>query len=434
MSRVRILSNTQALFVGPAPSSGYHFLTHNGVPTGITSFSIVSGDAVFPNGAHNAIKQINGLSELSYGIATDRSDIKELGRKSNIDRAHINHPEINLDFSYYGLDLRNEIRLGFNVNFPTGVNLTPFFSENLKVPLISGFTTRATGSAYPNQSVWPHRDRDKRNFFVSIGPEGVDAKNDTGYLNSHVVGFGDCYIKSYSVNFQVGQIITHDLSYSAENIVFYLSGSGQIPAANPINLQPVNNNRFVMPQFETELISKDLLKSQDVTFDILSTGYGSSPEDARDLGLNIADLKVQSAKITLNFNRQNLKGLGYKNHVDRVIINPTLATLSVEAIVGQDQEGTLRDLLIKDHDYNLTIKVQKAQDNCTLQAIDFTTRVSYDFLKAKFNSIQYGNVLNEGKTVNLDFTAELTDDVTGRGLYMSGRVFRTGQLFSGFNF
>lgn len=431
MSRVRILSNTQALFVGPSPSSGYHFLTSGGALTGVTGFSILSGYPVFTGGVTNAIKQINGLSEINYNISSDRSDIKELGRKSNINRAHINHPEIVLDFSYYGLDFRNEIRLGFNVNFPTGTGKAPFYPENLKVPLLSGFSTRATGAAYPSYSSWPYRDRDRRNFFISIAPEGIDVMENPNFLTSHAVGFGDCHIKSYSVQIGVKEVIRHDLSYTAENIMFYLSGSGQIPAANPKNLQPVNNNLFVVPQFESQLISRDLLRASDVTFDIISTGYGASPEDAKDMGFNLLDLKVQTAKINIDFERQDLKGLGYKNSVDRTVKNPISANLSLDAIVGDDQQGKLRDLLIKDHDYNLTLKVLTPPD-CEDRPQE--TVVRYDFIKAKFNSIQYGNSLNEGKTVSVDFTTEITDDVTGRGFYMSGRVFKTGEVFSGFNF
>lgn len=433
MPRVRTLSSTQALFIGPSPSSGYHFLTNNGTLTGITSFSVVSGVPGLPDGASNAIKQLNGLTELNYSISSDRSDIKEIGRKSNIDRPHINHPEISLDFSYYGLDLRNEIRMGFNVNFPTGVHKIPFYAENFKVPLCSGFTSRATGAAYPGLSKWPHKDRDKRNLFVSIAPEGVDAINNPDLSTSHVVGFGDCYLKSYSVQMEVNDLIRHDVSYSAENVIFYLSGSGQIPAANPKTLEAVNNNIFVIPGFKSELISKDILKVSDASFDIVSTGYGASSNDAKDLGFNLSDLKAQSAVIKLNFDRQNLKGLGYKNSVDQVIRNPIIATLSLEALVGDDQEGRLRDLLIKDNPYDLTLKIASPTNYCG-EVVLHDVLVRYDLMGAKFNSIQYSNSLNEGKTVTMDFTAEITDDVTGRGFYISGRVFKTGETFSGFNF
>lgn len=431
MPRVRILSNTQALFVGPSPSSGYHFLTSGGALTGITQFSVSSGALALPTAARNAIKQINGLSEISYDIVSDRLDIKELGRKSNVNRSHVSHPEVNLSFSYYGLDLRNEIRMGFNVNFPTGTGKSPFYPENFTVPIFSGFTSRATGAAYSGYSAWPLKDRDRRNFFVSIAPEGVDAMSNPDFLTSHVVGFGDCHIKSYSVALSVNEIIKHDASYSVENVVFYLSGSGQIPAVNAKNLQAINNNLFVIPKFEPQLISKDILRASDATFDIVSTGYGPLAEDVKDIGFNFLDMKVQSAKIDVDFDRQDLKGLGYRNSVDRVIKNPILAELSLEAIVGDDQEGRLRDMLIKDHSYDLTLKVL-TPPGCEDRPQE--TVVRYDLLKAKFNSIQYGNALNEGKTVSLDFTSEITDDVTGRGLYISGRVFKTGEPFSGFNF
>lgn len=433
MSRVRTFSNAQALFVGPSPSSGYHFLTSGGTPTGLTALPVVNSGLALPSGAFNSIKQINGLTSLSYDITTDRKDIKELGRKSNVDRAHVNHPSINLDFSYYGLDLRNEIRLGFNVNFPTGTNKTPYFSKNFEVPVFSGFTSRSTGAAYLNRSAWPYNDRDRRNFFVSIAPEGVDAVNNPNFLNSHLIGFGDCHIKSYSVAFAVGDFITQDVSYTSENIVFYLSGSGQIPAANPKDLEQINNNIFAVPQYKGQIVGKSVLKATDVSFDIISTGYGSTSSDIKDLGFNASDIKVQSASISVEFERQELKGLGYRASVDRIIINPILVNLSVEALVGEDQEGKLRNLLVKDYDYNVTLKIASPTDYCK-DAAPNDIVVRYDFLKAKFNSIKYSNTVNEAKGVVIDFTAEITDDVTGRGLYISGKVFETGNLFSGFNF
>jgi hypothetical protein len=270
-----------------------------------------------------------------------------------------------------------------------------------------------------------------------VAPEGVDAVNNSGFLDSHIIGFGDCHIKSYSVAFNVNEAVTQDVSYTAENIEFYLSGSGQVPAMNPKDLQPVNNNIFVIPQFKDQVIGKDILKASDVSFDIISTGYGSTSSDIKDLGFNVSDIKAQSASINVDFERRELKGLGYKKAVDRVIINPILANLSMEALVGEAQEGKLRDLLTKDYSYDIVLKVSAPTTYCsktTATPLSSGIVVRYDFLKAKFNSISYSNALNEGKMVSVNFTTEITDDVTGRGLYISGRVFETGSIFSGFNF
>ena len=68
MPRIRITSQSQGLFVGPAPSSGYHFCDPHGSPTGDPD-------------SNNLLKQINGVQAVDYAISIERTDVSRIGEK-----------------------------------------------------------------------------------------------------------------------------------------------------------------------------------------------------------------------------------------------------------------------------------------------------------------------------------------------------------------
>jgi len=141
MSRNRINYNVQDIFIGPCPASGYHFINYSGglnnnyedLPyityedfkhispnPGIVN-TLISKDKnenTFPRN-HNLLKRLDRIQDISYEIRSNRTIINQLNSgKSYVDTVSINNPEVDISFSYILSSLRNEARMGFNVNYP----------------------------------------------------------------------------------------------------------------------------------------------------------------------------------------------------------------------------------------------------------------------------------------------------------------------------
>ena len=141
MSRNRINYNVQDIFIGPCPASGYHFINYSGglnnnhedfpyvtyedfrhiSPNPAIINTLISKDKnenTFPRN-HNLLKRLDRIQDISYQIRSNRTIINQLNSgKSYVDSVSINNPEVDISFSYILSSLRNEARMGFNVNYP----------------------------------------------------------------------------------------------------------------------------------------------------------------------------------------------------------------------------------------------------------------------------------------------------------------------------
>ena len=259
--------NCQALFMGPAPETGYNFISYTGELNN-------NPDELIKN--HNLLKEIIRVQDFGYSISLNRTSLTHLGERSLLSRPNINYPQIELNFSYLPNGLRNEARMGFNVNysqfeFPhTG---EAFYKKNDQVSLLSGFdSTSLTPTFYTGVGgVWPevgtmaggsgaltNKDRfwppyihkDRRNIYAVItdGDSGdQDAHQsplremfnlddevqqiDPNSTSHSLISFGDCYLSRYSVSASVGDVMRANVAYFAENVEFHSGASGaRIPA------------------------------------------------------------------------------------------------------------------------------------------------------------------------------------------------------------
>jgi hypothetical protein len=431
MPRVRITSQSQGLFMGPAPSTGFHFIDSAGNPTSDVN-------------ANNLLKQMNGLQSLSYEIISNRIPISELGRRATVKRAIITPPEVNVKFSYIASDLKNEMRMGFDVNFHTGYSYSePLHDNNTGIFCLSGFLSRETGAAYSGiegtTGSWPYSDRDKRNIYLSVAPEGSDLKDqpEREFDSIHCVSFGDCHISNYDVNFELNNPILVNTQYNCANIQYHSSGSGLIPAMNTVDFTPVNNNIFVIPKLKGEVSGNvsgvaEPLRVGDMDLRISAPLYGTEKTDILDVGINYRDLSVQSALFSIDINRHVWKGLGHKLPVDRPIKYPITVKTTLRAIMGETQTGDLYNFITKDYPYDLIFECRAPTQWCPGFPQD--VRVRYDVLQSNLDSISFSNSVNEEVRVELSYLTDVAEQIGGQGIFMSGMVFETGYGFSGFNF
>jgi len=436
MPRVRITSQSQALYVGPAPSTGYHFIDSAGNPTSDLD-------------ATNLLKQLNGLQSLDYEIVNNRIPISELGRRETVKRAIITPPDVNVSFSYIASDLKNEIRMGFDVNFHTGYSWTdPFHENNTGIFCLSGMLSRESYPVYSGfntvddgvfTSAWPYSDRDKRNLFLGIAPEGSDMKDipNEEYEKIHCVSFGDCHLAKYNVEFSLNSPIVVQTSYQCANIQYHSSGSGFIPAMNTVDFTPVNDNIFIIPKLKGEVSGNvsgvaEPLRIGDMNLRITAPQYGTEKEDILDAGINYRDLSVQNATISIEINRHAWKGLGHKLPIDRPIKYPITVKTSIKGLVGETRTGDLYNFISKDYKYDLIFECRAPTIWCP--GFEQDVRVRYDVLGSNLDNFSFTNQVNQGREVELNYITDVAEGAGGQGIFMSGMVFETGFAFSGFNF
>jgi len=189
MARNQIIYNVQDIFMGPSPASGYHFINYSGglnnnhedlpyvtyeafqykSPNPAIVHAYIPKDKnenTFPRN-HNLLKRLDRIQEFNYSISSERTNINQIGKAATIDRIHLTKPEINLNFSYLVASLKNEARMGFNVNYPrldypcTGDKYFFRTDKNNPLFLFSGFL---------------NRDGTKPDPIKSSRGEGIDVK------------------------------------------------------------------------------------------------------------------------------------------------------------------------------------------------------------------------------------------------------------------
>lgn len=425
MPRNRNIYQVQAVYVGPAPSTGYHFLS--GAGTLNNAYTDLGNN-------NNLIKHIPRVQNASWGFNIDYQRISELGKRGLVSEEIINNPTVNMSFSYLNHGVINDLRLGFLENYETSSG--PFYQNNYGTFLLSGFVTREM--IQPASSpYWPLSYRDRRNIFMVFTEEGKDVARQTYYktdpdaANFNVFGFGDCYINSYSTRGAVGTFPTTTVSYVCENIQVSQSGSGvNIPAVNKQSGLPITDKNFSIPSTYEGLGNVSVLLPGDMNLSFQSapkmtgilamygTGYaGSLTSNIVDIGVKFSDIKVQSYELNIPLERQPLYSLGFKNAVDRRIVFPLVATLGVNCFYGDLETGNLAYLRKNNVDYNVSLVIDNPP-NADVQGVAF----QYDLRRAKLNSVNYSSDIGPPATVSLLFSVELEPEDLTKGLFISGAL------------
>lgn len=434
MSRVRVISPNEGVFIGPAPDSGYHFLSYSGTLNDNYNDLIKN---------YNLLQELERVQAVSYSIDIPRIDIKQLGTQSLVDRAAINYPSIQLSIDYLLKGVLNEARLGLGVNyarFEYPYSGAPFYPTGI-CPisgLIDRHLTRASGLPY-----WPYSYRDKRNIFIPLAPEGVEIaenrfREDFSTADSlqginpyasgyQVVGFGGCYLDSYSTSAQVGGPPRASVTYTCDNVQFYTSGSGIVtPTVSTKSRLPLSNRMHAVIPLAASFDGPAVLKPSDITVDISSTGNPG----LNDFGFNFNDIKIDSYQLSFSLNRQSLNSLGYKLAIDRVPTFPILVNVGFTAIVGDGISGSCLNLVNQDNPYNITIKARNSicidSGNATNPRQDGpfmaanAVALQYNFYQAVCKSISYKGTVGTNKVVSFGFESEIDPQRTDKGFFISG--------------
>jgi len=378
MARNRIIYQSEALYAGPSPATGYHLTSGGNGYVGPTGTSLVN--------------QLQRIQTANYSFTVDRTDVNQVGQLAAIDRVILTNPTVALDFSYLVANLVNEVNLGFTINKSGDTN---------EVSAISGLLNGTS---------------DERNYFIRTVPEGNDAVNypDATAANNGVIGVGNGFISSYSTEGSVGNFSTTTINVEGLNMNFQKGTTGNyIPAVNPADGGSIYNY-YTLPTAtatsSTGLASGvSALRPGDITITIPQTSGG---------GVNTTTMNVQSYTLSFDLARTPIQKLGSKFAFSRPIDFPLTVTLKVDAQVTDINEGSINDLICNDTtSYNPSISIKNPACNNNDVVAKYTLK------GAKLDSQEYSSDIGSNKSVTLTFSAQVGGPQdTARGLFISGQA------------
>jgi len=433
MAQQRVIYNCQALYVGPAPETGYNFIPYTGGNPTNDDSNIYQ--------KLNLLHSIDRIQSVSYAIDAPHTNLNQINKRGLLAREIINYPTVDLNFNYLLCGTKNEARLGLNVNYPRfqyPLEGAPYYEDNLNVSLLSGFFEKNKNRKLksPTQDFAVNQYRDCRNIYVAVNQEGRDMDQsyfkenfteadlyqgiDPNAPDYHIISFGNCYLNSYSTNGAVGSFASASASYTAYNIGFDMSGSG-----------------FMAPDIETK--SGTLRNDSKVSIPRVLAQEGYSALKAGDikittdsfsgLGVDFDKLHLQSYSIEVNLNKQPLENMGYKFPVDNRPTCPVFASLELNGIVESGNSGSLVDLVSINSGYDFTIKVDPT--SCTgnttapvnAGAIPINRNdeaLRYSFVGAKLENFGYDTAIGNNKVFSASFNVEIDPDDRSKGFFISG--------------
>ena len=362
MSRNRVIYQSEAVFAAPITST----------PLTVTG---------------NSLRRVQSCN---YNFSIQRQDINQFGELAAIDRLIIQEPTVSVDMSYYFEPTGfNEGHLGLRTNAVTGVSS---IADHMLDYII------ASGADY-----------DQKNIFILTSDAGIDA-NDTGAMAipanyDGIIGIGNAFLTSWSLEAAVGGIPTVTCALEGQNIVF--TGNITTPVApNPSIINGADPGTAITLPSGAGLFDATAevaaIRPGDVTLFLGTTDTDDKPM----VGLSEADLKIQSASVSLTINREPIRKLGNTFAFAREITFPINCTMSVNAIVGGLANSRLFSLVNRACDDGtkytaiLTLNGYKGS-TCT-------ANTAYIVLKgAKLDSQNITSSIGPNKTVTFELSAQI---------------------------
>lgn len=385
MPRNRTIYNSELIYAGPSPSTGFHF---NTVPTAFTG-SMASGVP-----AQSVVKQLYRVQSFNHTSETPRQDVFQFGQLAALDRLILDTPNVSVDFSYLSNSFYNERCLGFTIS-----------ASGSETTCISGFLSKAN---------------DERNIFAKISAEGSDSINNPDN-NYAVFGFGNMGLTSYQAQGAVGDFPTVSVSMEGQNFKTDLVANATDSSGQFVPAVDANGNlttmRYALPTGGNHAGSypRDIstLLPGDINFSVGSYNEGM---------IDFNDLKIQDYNLQLNLSRTPLLKLGSKTAFSREIDTPINATLQINAIVGDYATGSISENIKRNTPYTVALTINKPQFSYgTVTPDGGTPALRYTLRGAYLDSQTYSLDIGGNKQVTLNFNCPLSgpQDLT-RGLFFSG--------------
>lgn len=369
-SRTRVISQNKAVYVTP---TGWTIAGLN---------NMVSGH------------QLHRVDTFSFemDLAGSRQDVREFGQLARIGTVRLSEINPTLSFGYYLGDGENELALGFSKS-----------TNSVKGQMASGMLVED-----PILS--------ERNVFVLNSKEGEDAFNTTVYedqaANHDVVGFGNCFVSSYSASFSVGEIPRADIEMQASNIVFWTGmHSGLYTPALDLEGERTFTGLTKLPAPDTGSMSTLVLRPQDVSVSFINDTIANGSDEVIGGATSFNNLPVQSASVEMPLAREVIESLGNEIAYAKVLQFPIDVTMSISALMREFGDGAL--------EYALTGTAGENKTNIELDVTNgATSKIKFILSGAVLDSQSFSQGLDDNETVELSFSAQIGGaSTTDQGLF-----------------
>ena len=377
MSKTRILSQSKAVYV--------------------TTTGVLAGPGGTPSGVQGT--QLHRIDNFSWevDVAGARQDIREFGQLARLGTLVNSDLNASCSMGYLLTDGENEHHLGFEIKDSITGNFVP------KTQAVSGFLTE-------------HPLYRERNIFVAVVGEGQDANAPAAWTDRtqhDVVGFGNAFLTDYTVELAVGEIPRADVSFEANNLVFYTGRSSGLfnPSINTSAGGQIDSGQVALPIATTGNSEVDVLRPGQISLNLQSaTNLGIG-------GVDLATIHPQSVSISIPLAREPLSEIGSDLPYSRPLTFPIDATLSVSTIAGGQKEGQIASLITGcggQETRDITVKVF---DRCNQSLV----RLAYILKNAVLDSQSSSQDLDGNETIDLQFSAQIAGaTTTSAGLFMTG--------------
>jgi hypothetical protein len=345
MARNRIIYQSEALFVGQ---------------TGDTS-----------------PQQLHRVQSANYSFELARTDINQFGQLAAIDRIILEQPTVSLDFDYYPTTGDNEDEIGFDVGGTSALS-----------KLLSGSSPGAANR------------RDVHNYYITTVGEGDDSVGSANTEISGVVGIGNGFLSSYSVEGSVGDFVSASVSVEALNLTYESTSANSVanPAVTPEDGTAVGGNVTMQAAAHgTGAGIPMALRPGDVNVSIPQSGA---------LGLDTGDLKVQNFSVSFDMSREDIQKLGSRFAYAKEIEFPAAATADVSSIIGDfgSADKGVEDIINEgDQEFDFVVECEGAN----IGAPGTTVGMKFTLKGAKLNSHSVSSSVGDNKSLDLSFETQI---------------------------
>lgn len=321
--------------------------------------------------------EVQRVQSCNYNFAIERTDINQFGELAAIDRLIIQEPTVAVDMSYYFGPTGNETALGLTLTAGQHALTGIIASTGL------GSTVAISTSA--------------------AGAEGSAAA-------TSVIAIGNCYLSSWSLEAAVGGIATVSCALQGQNITFGTTNTLN-PEMTAAGLVTAGN---ATASVHTAAASSDLTAIRPGGITVALGGAS----DAAPLGINEADMKIQSINFSMALSREPIRRLGSNFAFCRELTFPISCTMSITAIVGDTVAAALSTLVIPagasagdalSYDVSATLAINQIGGTAG-------TARTLTIKKAKLNSQNISSSIGANKTVVMEFGAQIG---AGSGLFIT---------------
>ena len=396
MSRNRVIYQSEALYAGPSPATGFQFL--DGASSKIANAS-----------GTTAVNQLQRVQNINYSFNINRQDVNQFGELAAIDRVILDSPTVSLDFSYLLANFGNEKVLGFS---PLDGTLS----------CMSGILNKIS---------------DSRNYYVKTVSEGQDAIGEARNANDEVIAVGNGFLTSYSTDGSIGGLPSVSCNVEALNMAFEAGtgafGGFETPAVDPENGSRLTS-KYRLPEATSDhgtgTMNISVLRPGDITMTFRqrsaenegSEADATNPYTSIGASIGATDAKLQSYSFSFDLSREPIQKLGSRYAFSREISFPVSVSCSVDALVSDITTGTLSSVVNTDAAYDITVELKEPSDTSTVVSM-------YKLKNAKLDGQSFSTSIGDNKSVSLEFSAQIGGPGQSTlGFFMSGDSVGLGQI------